>query len=73
MTGTELKAIRTRLGLTVTAFGRALGYDGPDRNISRLIRRYEAIKTALPIGAQLRAHGVELEAAADERARARRP
>lgn len=46
MTGTELRAIRKRLGLTQEAFGRALGYQGP--NIRKIISRLETGKQAVP-------------------------
>jgi transcriptional regulator with XRE-family HTH domain len=41
MTGPDLRAIRTRLGLSVYDFGRALGYQGNDNTVGVQIRRYE--------------------------------
>jgi transcriptional regulator with XRE-family HTH domain len=42
MTGPEFAAIRKSLGLSVVAFGRALGYQGTDDTVSVTVRRYEA-------------------------------
>jgi transcriptional regulator with XRE-family HTH domain len=41
MTGQELKAIRQQLGLTLSGFGRALGYQGNKNTLSVAIRRLE--------------------------------
>lgn len=48
MTGTELKAIRTKLGLSVIQMGRALGYSGNDNTVSVQIRRYELGTREIP-------------------------
>lgn len=42
MTGTELRAIRHALGLSLNQFGRALGYEGNANTLNCAIRRYEA-------------------------------
>jgi transcriptional regulator with XRE-family HTH domain len=41
MTGAELKAIRQALGLTLSGFGKALGYQGNKNTLSVAIRRFE--------------------------------
>jgi transcriptional regulator with XRE-family HTH domain len=41
MTGAELKAIRQALGLTLSGFGKALGYNGNKNTLSVAIRRFE--------------------------------
>ena len=48
MTGPELKAIRNRLGLSVYAFARALGYQGNDNTVGTQIRRYETNARPIP-------------------------
>ncbi|KQX40384.1 hypothetical protein ASD04_07070 [Devosia sp. Root436] len=42
MKGSEMKAIRRRLGLSTTELGRAFGYVGQDDTASMTIRRYES-------------------------------
>jgi transcriptional regulator with XRE-family HTH domain len=42
MTGAELHAIRLALGMSLTAFGRRLGYRGKPSTIQTHIRRMEA-------------------------------
>jgi transcriptional regulator with XRE-family HTH domain len=42
MTGSELRAIRHALGLTLHEFGRALGYEGNTNTVNVAIRRYES-------------------------------
>lgn len=41
MTGNELKAIRQRLGLSLLAFGLAVGYSGKPLNVRLAVRRAE--------------------------------
>ncbi len=41
LTGSELKAIRQALGLTLSGFGRALGYAGNKNTLSVAVRRFE--------------------------------
>lgn len=41
MTGTELRAIRLKLGLTIIAWGRALGCSGADSSIRVTATRWE--------------------------------
>jgi transcriptional regulator with XRE-family HTH domain len=48
MTGAELKAIRQQLGLTLSGFGRALGYAGNKNTLSVAIRRFEAGTREVP-------------------------
>jgi transcriptional regulator with XRE-family HTH domain len=48
MTPSEFRAIRKRLGLSTTAMGRALGYEGRDNSVSVTIRRYEAGMRPIP-------------------------
>lgn len=48
MTGTELKAIRRRLGLSTTELGRAFGYTGGDVSTSGTIRKYESEQRTMP-------------------------
>jgi transcriptional regulator with XRE-family HTH domain len=48
MTGAELKAIRQELGLTLSGFGLALGYNGNKNVLSVAIRRLEAGTREIP-------------------------
>jgi transcriptional regulator with XRE-family HTH domain len=48
MTGAELKAIRQALGLTLSGFGKALGYQGSKNTLSVAIRRFEAGTREIP-------------------------
>jgi transcriptional regulator with XRE-family HTH domain len=48
MTGAELKAIRQALGLTLSGFGLALGYQGNKNTLSVAIRRFEAGTREIP-------------------------
>jgi DNA-binding transcriptional regulator YiaG len=48
MTGAELKAIRQELGLTLSGFGLALGYNGNKNTLSVAIRRLEAGTRKIP-------------------------
>ena len=48
MTGSELKEIRHRLGLSSTALGRAFGYEGRDVTASGTIRKYESGERPIP-------------------------
>jgi transcriptional regulator with XRE-family HTH domain len=48
MTGAELKAIRQQLGLTLSGFGRALGYKGNKNTLSVQIRRFESGARPIP-------------------------
>ena len=41
MTGAELRSIRKSLGLTLSQFGKALGYSGNKNTLSVQIRRFE--------------------------------
>lgn len=43
MTGDDLQKLRKRSGLTIAAFGRALGYEGKHNNLSRRVRRMEEL------------------------------
>lgn len=42
MTGSDLKGIRHQLGLSTVELGRALGYQGTDKSVETIIRRFEA-------------------------------
>jgi transcriptional regulator with XRE-family HTH domain len=65
MTGAELKAIRQQLGLTLSAFGKAIGYKGNKNTLSVQIRRFESGAREIPhwtvrrINALLQANLVE--------------
>jgi transcriptional regulator with XRE-family HTH domain len=48
MTGAELKAIRQALGLTLSGFGKALGYKGNKNTLSVQIRRFESGARPIP-------------------------
>jgi transcriptional regulator with XRE-family HTH domain len=48
MTGPDLRAIRTKLGLSVYDFGRALGYQGNDNTVGVQIRRFETDAREIP-------------------------
>jgi DNA-binding transcriptional regulator YiaG len=48
MTGAELKAIRQALGLTLSGFGLALGYNGSKNTLSVAIRRFESGARPIP-------------------------
>lgn len=48
MTGSELKAIRKRLGLSTVQMGRAAGYVGSDATASNTIRKYESGMRPVP-------------------------
>jgi transcriptional regulator with XRE-family HTH domain len=48
VTGPELKAIRQQLGLTLSGFGRALGYNGNKNTLSVAIRRFESGAREIP-------------------------
>lgn len=48
MSGSELKTIRNRLGLSAIQLGRAFGYVGGDNTVSVTIRRYESGERPLP-------------------------
>ena len=41
LSGSELKSIRRRLGLSTVAMGRAFGYEGTDATTSSTVRKYE--------------------------------
>ena len=41
MTGTELRDLQRRAGLSATAFGVAIGYGGKPHNIARTVRRLQ--------------------------------
>lgn len=48
MTGAELRAIRQALGLTLSGFGKALGYSGNKNTLSVQIRRFESGAREIP-------------------------
>lgn len=48
MTGAELRSIRKSLGLTLSQFGKALGYSGNKNTLSVQIRRFEAGTREIP-------------------------
>ena len=48
MTGTELKDLRAKLGLSTTQLGRAVGYVGTDNTTSVTIRKYESGQKPVP-------------------------
>ncbi len=48
MTGRQFRAIRKRLGLTASQWGRALGYVGTDASVSVSVYRLEGRKDAVP-------------------------
>jgi transcriptional regulator with XRE-family HTH domain len=48
MTGAELKAIRQALGLTLSGFGKALGYQGNKNTLSVAVRRMESDRRQIP-------------------------
>ena len=48
MTGPELKVIRKSLGLTLSGFGRKLGYKGNKNTLSVQIRRFESGARPIP-------------------------
>jgi transcriptional regulator with XRE-family HTH domain len=48
MTGQELKAIRQALGLTLSGFGKAIGYKGNKNTLSVQIRRFESEARPIP-------------------------
>jgi hypothetical protein len=43
LTGTELKALRSRSGLGPARFGAAIGYGGKSHTIARAVRRMEGL------------------------------
>jgi transcriptional regulator with XRE-family HTH domain len=61
MTGAELKAIRQQLGLTLSGFGRALGYQGNKNTLSVAIRRFESGARGIPDNVATRAIELKLE------------
>ena len=48
MTGPEFRAIRKHLGLTLYAWGRALGYSGNRNTIQCAVQRYEKGERDIP-------------------------
>jgi transcriptional regulator with XRE-family HTH domain len=63
MTGTQLAAIRKRLGLSLVEFGRALGYEGNRNTVQVAVSRYEAGAREIPpwiarLAAMYAEHGV---------------
>ncbi|MFA5900075.1 MAG: helix-turn-helix transcriptional regulator [Hyphomicrobium sp.] len=48
MTGDELNDIRTRLGLSTSQLGYALGFSGSKSNVSTTIRRFEHGEKPVP-------------------------
>ena len=48
MTGADFRAIREALGLSASAWGRALGYSGPNAHIAVHIRRLERDARTIP-------------------------
>lgn len=50
MTGTQLKALRSRSGLGAAKFGAELGYGGKSKTIARMVRRFEGlVDEAVPV------------------------
>lgn len=47
MTGEEIRLARLALGMSITEFGAAIGFQGADSTISRKIRRIEADQETL--------------------------
>ncbi len=47
-TGSDLRDARLELGLNMAQFGRALGYTGTDKNLNRMIGRYENGERDIP-------------------------
>ena len=48
MTGPELRAIRLGLGLSLSKWGRALGYSGDRQVLASAMHRYEAGEREVP-------------------------
>jgi transcriptional regulator with XRE-family HTH domain len=48
MTGSEFRAIRKSLGLSLREMGRAIGYEGTDGTVSAQINKYENGKRDIP-------------------------
>ena len=48
MTGPEFKAIREKLGLSLTEWGRVLGYQGSNDTVRALIHKYENGSRTIP-------------------------
>jgi transcriptional regulator with XRE-family HTH domain len=48
MTGSEFRAIRKSLGLSLREMGRAIGYEGTDDTVSAQINKYENGKRDIP-------------------------
>jgi DNA-binding transcriptional regulator YiaG len=48
MSGDELAAIRKRLGMSPTKFGRALGYTGNPNSLRLSVKRYEDGSKPIP-------------------------
>lgn len=44
LTGADYRALRRACGMSVTEFGRALGYKGTDATLKRDLRRVEALE-----------------------------
>jgi len=61
MSPAELKAIRKSLGLSTTAFGRALGYTGETDTVRRIVRRLETGKAEAPAAIAAAAEQLTLE------------
>ena len=59
MTGLQLKTIRLSLGLSLSDFGRELGYKGNKNTLSVAIRRMESGARPIPekIAVRVRASG----------------
>lgn len=47
MTGEEIRLARLALGMSITEFGAAIGFQGNDTTISRKIRRIESDQETL--------------------------
>ena len=58
MTGTELRAIRLKLGLTQAEFGRALAHEAPTCNIN--ISQMEGGKKTIPANTARLAQALEI-------------
>jgi len=48
-TGMDLREARLSLGLNMAEFGRALGMSGTDKNVNRMVGRYERDEAAIPL------------------------
>ena len=69
MTGSELRAIREGLGLSLVGMGRALGYQGTRETLNAQMHKYESGARPIPpwiarLASMYQRHGVPEEWAA---------